>query len=311
MTKRNLLIIISVLLLTNIFTLIYSKNKNQEDAHLSSELNDFEGNLTKKDVTSSEDFVASFGDEYITYKDWMKSLREVHGKEHLKTMILEKVVDQLAKERNFKVNEKVIEREIAFLTTMSGLMSEDQLAKQQERWKEELYFQHQLEALLTEDIQVSEEEAQVHYESYRNQYDFSATFQISHIVVEDRKTAEKVKRELDQGALFSLLAQEYSIDEQTKNSGGYLGYFTKGSQFVPYGYEEIIENLEEQSYSDPINLGKEYVIVYLHRELPSLKFSFEELKEEISRELALKQIDKEKKLQEIWEEQNIDWIFDS
>src|SRR5690625_6078822 len=90
-----------------------------------------------------------------------------------------------AKEEDLQVNEKVIEREISFLTSMSGLISDEELAELQKTWREDLIFQHQLEALLTEAVDISDAEAQEHYNHYQNQYDFSATFQLSHI---DRKS---------------------------------------------------------------------------------------------------------------------------
>lgn len=308
MTKRGLLTIIFVLLITNIVTLVLLSKKDKLDES-SDNINEVDNNISQEKVTSLDDVVASFQGEDISYRDWMRSLRGEYGKEHLEEMMLKKVVSTLAKEEDLQVNEKVIEREISFLTSMSGLISDEELAELQKTWREDLIFQHQLEALLTEAVDISDAEAQEHYNHYQNQYDFSATFQLSHIVVDDMDVAEKIIRELEEGAQFSLLAQEYSIDEDTKDAGGYLGFFTKGSQFVPYGYRDIVADLEEGSYSDPVSLGNEIVIVFLHRNLPEITFSFEEIKDDIKRELAIKQIDKQKEIKELWEEQNIDWIF--
>lgn len=309
MSKRSLLLIIFVLLITNVFSLIYFNNKEDKDDAQQNEINDISGDLPDKTITSSDDYVASLRDEHITYKDWIQSLRETYGKEHLQKMILEKIVNKLAEERNLTVNEKVIEREIAFLTTMSGVMNDDQLAKQKETWQEELRFQFLLEQLLTEDIEIPESEARAYYETYKNHYDFSASFQISHIVVPNMSTAEKVINELEQGAVFSLLAQEYSIDEETKHLGGYLGYYTHGSQLIPYGYSNIISNMEELTYSDPVNMGDRVVIIYLHRDLPEIEFTYDEIKDYVIRELALKQVDQQEKIKELLERENIEWIY--
>lgn len=313
MTKRGLITIIFVLIILNVFTLIYMGKKDREvgtPLNNIEEINESEENLTDKNVTSGDDYVATFKDRTITFKEWMRSLRETYGKEHLETMILEMVANHFSEEHGIEINEKVIEREVSFLTTMSGLMSNEELAEQKKQWIDELYYRYQLESLLTEDIHISEEEAQSHYNDYRNQYDFSASFQLSHILVKDLETAEKIIAELEEGAQFSLLAEEYSLDEDTKDFGGYLGYFTKGNQFIPHGYMDIINKLEEQSYSEPINLGNQYAIIYLHRDLPEITFTYEEVKNEIFLELAMKKIDRDQKIKELWNELGIEWIFD-
>lgn len=50
---------------------------------------------------------------------------------------------------------------------------------------------------------------------------------LAHILVADEATAQEVKSKLDAGGDFSQLAAEYSIDEQTKNDGGLLGWYSK------------------------------------------------------------------------------------
>lgn len=312
MSKRGLLVLVFILILLNSFTLIYMGKKNREiEPALNNldEVNEGGENLADKNLTSADDEVASFGEQKISYREWMNSLREAQGREHLEMMVLERLVDLFAEENNFEVNEKLIEREISFLMTMSGILEDDQLAEQKREWAEGLRFKQKLESLLTDDIHISEEEIKSHYGIYKNQYDFSASFQLSHLLVADMETANKVISELEAGAEFSLLAEEYSLDEDTRDRGGYLGYFIKGSQFVPYGYADLISDLSEQSYSQPLNLGNQVAIVYLHRDLEDISFSYEEVKDEIERELAMKKIDRSKRIEELWDELGIDWIF--
>lgn len=302
MSKKLLYIIIGVLIIINIISFIILKKDNSRGK---------KDDLTNEEAKIMEtDEVASVAGEKIMYDDWMKSLRNAHGKKHLEDMINEKIVQELAEEKDFYVSDKVIDREIAYLTTMSGIMSEEEIEKQEEEWEKELMHHYQLEALLTEDVNIPEDEVRSHYDENRNQYDFSASFQLSHIIVPDMDTAEKVIDELEEGAPFHLLAKEYSEDEETKEDGGYLGYFTTSSQFIPHGYDEIIQDMEEHSFSDPVSLGDEVTIVYLHRYLPEIKFSYDELKEHIERELAYEKIDRSAIMRKLWKEADVEWVYD-
>src|SRR5690625_3240917 len=137
MTNRGLLKIIFVLLITNIVTLVLLSKKDKL-YESSDNIIEVDNNIFQEKVTSLDDVVASFQGEDISYRDWMSSLRGEYGKEHLEEMMLKKVVSTLAKEEYLQVNEKVIEREISFLTSMSGLISDEELAELQKTWREDL-----------------------------------------------------------------------------------------------------------------------------------------------------------------------------
>lgn len=130
------------------------------------------------------------------------------------------------------------------------------------------------------------------------------------MIVPDEEVADKVIEELEQGASFNLLAMEYSLDEDTVDEGGYLGYFTEGNQFIPPGYEEKINSMDEQSFSEPFSVGGDVAIIYLHRYLPEINFTYEELQEDITRELALKELGDDTSADILWDKTNVDWVYD-
>jgi foldase protein PrsA len=239
----------------------------------------------------------------------MTGLREDFGEQQLKSMIDRSLVEKLASEKNIEINDKLIERDIAYLTSMQGPMNEEELAKEEEKWVKEATYRYQLELLLTEDISVPDEEIETYYNNYKNQYDFNSAMQLSHIVVQDTETAEKVYDELEAGASFSLLAQEYSIDEDTKDVGGYLGFINTNSQFFPGGYEEVANNLEEHTYSEPFAADTGIAIILLHQNLPQIEFTYEEIKPYVESELALHQEGLSLNTNPLWEDTDIDWIF--
>ena len=300
MSKKLLLGIIVVLLVTNIATLIFMDRGDKIVLNEDDEAT----------TVSSKETVATIDGEEITYGDWVTALRETHGEKQLKTMIDRNIVKNLAEEKNIEVNEKVIDRELAYLVSMQGVMSEEEYAAEEEKWREDILYRYQLEFLLTEDITVPEDEVKVYYDEYKNQYDFTPAMQLSHILVQNMDTAEKVHSELEAGASFDLLAQEYSTDEETKRDGGYLGFINTNSQFFPNGYEEVATGIEEHNFSEPFAADNGIAIIYLHQALPAIEFTYEEIQPYVKSELALHQEKITLNADPLWEDVEIEWVFD-
>ncbi|MUK88051.1 protein secretion protein [Ornithinibacillus sp. L9] len=300
MSRRFLMALIAVLLITNIATLMLWTRSGPGEV-VEDEASDMQID-TKKPVASID------GDE-ITYEAWMAALRDNYGQKQLKTMIDRTVVNKLADQQGITVHEKVINREIALLASMQGVMTEEETEKMEEKWRDEIIYRYQLEALLAEGINVSEDDMRAYYDQYHNQYNFTESIQFSHILVEDQETAEKVKGELDNGASFSLLAKEYSIDEDTRDAGGYFGYYTTNSQFLPNGYKEKASEMEEYSYSEPFLTDQGYAIMYLHRSMPEITFTYDELKPYIKNELALVSSEVSLVADSLWDTMEIDWLY--
>lgn len=305
MSRRLLSGFVLVLIITNLLTLILWNKDKPED-----ERNDItiDNNDPLYQIDTDKP-VAAIDDEEITYEEWNKSLRKEYGEKELKKMVDTSVVTQLAEKEDIEVDEKVIERELALLRMTQGIMSKDELEKKEEEWKEDIIFRYQLEKLLTEDVSIPDEEIKQYYNDYHNQYDFQAAAQLSHIVVSDEETAEKVVKELDDEASFSLLAKEYSLDEDSRENGGYMGFLERKSQYFPDEYLEKTQDMEEHTYSDPIQTDEGYAIVYLHSKLPEISFSYDEMKPYVKAELALDESNKNLDADELWDQLDIDWIF--
>ncbi len=80
----------------------------------------------------------------------------------------------------------------------------------------------------------------------------------SHILVEDEKTARKIKAELDQGADFSKLAKKYSVCPSSEN-GGDIGYFGKGRMVRDFDHAAF--SLPVGKVSDPVRTEFGYHLI--------------------------------------------------
>lgn len=298
MNKKLLWGIIVILLITNIATLMVW---GREDIGL---LDGGEREIDPKEP------VASVGDENILYEEWLTALRDNYGENQLEDLVNKQVVQQLADANNITIDEKIIAREIALLTTMQGVMAEEETKQKEEEWREDIIHRYQLEALLTADANIPEEDTRSYYEDYKDQYDVQASTQISHIVMDDFETAEKVHTELENGASFGLLAQEYSIDDETKDKSGYFGFLVNTSQFWPAGYLDTVEEIDERTYSEPFQSNESVVIIYLHRKLPSITFDYEEIKSYVERELAMDEQDQSLSAESLWDELDVEMMYE-
>ncbi|SEO91271.1 Parvulin-like peptidyl-prolyl isomerase [Amphibacillus marinus] len=296
--KKFLLVFILALMLTNVVTLFLLNRANNNQA-------DYES-IEEIDVNSP---VAVINGEEIFYNEWMQYLEVRYGELGLEELIDRQVVSQLAEQEGLSVQPGVIDYELAMLATLAGQLPEQKVEQIEANWRRDIEHQILTDMLLSSDISITDEEVGAYYDRYQSEYEFSQRIELSHIVVDDQATADRVYGELENGAAFSALAREYTIDEDSSDHGGYLGFFTSTSSFLPEGYFDRALDLDEFSYTEPFSTYQGYVIVYLHRELPSIQLGFNELETYIRVKLAMEQVGDRASVKPLWQELNVDWIY--
>ncbi|WP_440897240.1 peptidylprolyl isomerase [Amphibacillus sp. Q70] len=295
--RKIILIIILVLITTNVLTFILMRNGGRDKQYPES------GEIDIKKP------VATINGEEIYYNDWMYYLETNYGEEGLKEMINHQVVSELADQNDLAVNPEVIDLEVAFLATLAGQLPEDRVETIEQGWRETIEHNLLTDMLFTRDVDVSEGEIQTYYDTYQSQYHFSHRVELSHIVVDDQATADRVYQELEDGADFQALAYEYTIDEDSRAAGGYLGFYTRDSNFLPVDYFDQTNDMEQHSYSEPFLGDQGYVILYLHRELPEIELDYDQLKDYIRVKIAIEELGETPSVRTFWDELDIDWIY--
>jgi foldase protein PrsA len=84
---------------------------------------------------------------------------------------------------------------------------------------------------------------------------------MAHIVVGDEATAQEIIDKLDAGEPFADLAAQYSLDDQTKNDGGDLGWFTR--ELMAPEISDTAFSLEVGDYAGPISTQRGYAVIKL------------------------------------------------
>ncbi len=116
-------------------------------------------------------------------------------------------------------------------------------------------------------------------------------YDVLHILVKDKKTADDIVAQLKKGAKFTDLAKKYSVDPGSKDKGGDLGW-SDGSSFVPE-FTAALKQLKKGQYTViPVKTQFGYHIIML-KDVKSGNASsvppFDKVKDQIKQQLQMEQ----------------------
>lgn len=236
----------------------------------------------------------------ITKNDLYEEMKTSIGDQAVQILMIEKVLSE-----EYEVTDEEIQAEIEDSKEQLGENYEQFLAQNnqtEESYEKVVRLNLLQEKALTDGVEVSEEEIKEQYE--RQGTELNAR----HILVADAETAATVKEELDNGADFAELAEEYSTDPGSAANGGDLGWFGAG-QMVPE-FEDAAYSLEIDEISEPVQSQHGFhIIQVLEKREVEDRPSYEDQKESIRSELAMAQADQSAllpKVAELMEEANVD-----
>ncbi len=256
----------------------------------------------------TDETIATVGDGKITREQWMAELENRYGKDTLKELINIQVVEELAEKYDIKVSDEVIKRELAVYKSMYNSLDEEQFGNE-ENWEEQIRYSILLEELLTRDVSVAEEDIQKFYEDNKDLYDIDESYHLSHIVVKTEKEAKAIIEELEGGSSFEALALEASTDEFTANSGGDLGFVSKNDTYVPKSYLEVASQVKEGEWSGPVEVDTGYAVLLLHEKMEGQSFGYDDVKDQIRRQIALEQMEGTVSVEPLWDEIGVTWFY--
>ncbi|CAF1856282.1 Foldase protein PrsA 2 [Bacillus subtilis] len=267
--------------------------------------------LTKSQTgaSSSGESIATIGGKSVTREEWLKEMEDQYGKSTLEDMINVRVVEQLAKKNNLKISKSEVDREFLLIKAVNNSFYEDEHTTEKE-WKDQIRYNILLEELLTRDIDISNKELESFYNKNKELYQFDDSYRIRHIVVKDEEEAREVLKELKGGSSFEAVAAERSTDRYTSPYGGDLGFVTEASDNIPSAYIEEAKTLKEDEWSqEPIKVNNGYAIIQLKEKLKARTFSFDEVKDQIRRQIAMDQLGDKATVKTLWKEADVSWFY--
>jgi len=295
--KKQLVYIVIALILTNCLTIAYFLTELKSEKVMSP--------LTHEDT---KEVVAKIGNDQITRETWLYEIEQAYGKEVLEALINEKVTEKLKEKYDIKVNPIEVERELRMIKMMYAGTINGEVVNEEE-WKKQIENNIVIEEIITKDVAIDEEEMKKYYEDNKVFYDIPDAYHLSHIVVKSLEEAEQVGRELAEGSNYKTLALEWSIDPLTASLGGDIGFIAEGDSQFPEQYIETAQQLKPNEWSGPVQTNEGYAILLLHEHVEGVTYTYDEMKNQIRRQIALKQLDAPMTIQSFWDEIGVEWFY--
>ena len=131
-----------------------------------------------------------------------------------------------------------------------GILDNPEVARRAEEARREVIINEFLRKKLEGELAPSDTEIDEFYSQNKDAFDNAGTIRVSHILVETKEEAEKIKKLLDEGEKFEEIAKKNSIDTFTAPYGGDLNYFNRGDM-VPE-FEAAAFSLKKPGEISPI-----------------------------------------------------------
>ena len=137
----------------------------------------------------------------------------------------------------------------------SGLGVPPDIEARLEQYKMDLVADHLLQTVIERRAVVTDDDVLAYYNAHKDEY--LKEYRVSHILVNTREDAEKVKSLLSSKS-FTYLVRRYSTDKHAR-AGGDLGYLSKGNM-VPE-FESVVFGMKVGEISDVIESEFGYHII--------------------------------------------------
>ncbi|MFJ7954452.1 peptidylprolyl isomerase [Lysinibacillus sp. NPDC096418] len=234
--------------------------------------------------SNSSDYVAKVEGEKILQTELDEALLNQYGAEVLDTLITNKIVELEAKKQNINVSDEVIQAEYEeFVEAYGGVDSVNEVLEAngltEDALKDNIRNYQLTKQVIAASIEITDEEVEEYFENNKDNYGQDEQIVASHILLEDETTAKEVLTKVKAGEDFAELAKEYSVDTETKEDGGDLGYVSRGR--MDEAFEEAMFALEKDAVSEVVQTPEGYHIIKVTGKVPAEEAVFEDIKDEV------------------------------
>jgi parvulin-like peptidyl-prolyl isomerase len=230
----------------------------------------------------------------------------------LDALIDERLLVQQAQQLKLGVTSEEIDRAVEEIRKQNGVDLDElmkalksqgmSMAQYRQDLRRQILRLKVINAAVRSRISVSDDEVKAYYEQNVRKLGVQRSVRASHIflIIPEHATAQEVERKrrlcaelvrrARAGEDFGKLAKQYSDDAATKDEGGDLGYFTRGS--LPPAVEEVVFNMEIGEVRGPIRATRGFhVFKVLDRKDEGIK-PLAQIKEGLRQQLYQQEMEK-------------------
>jgi peptidyl-prolyl cis-trans isomerase SurA len=152
-------------------------------------------------------------------------------------------------------------------------------------------------------IQITEEDIKARYDQMQRRSEAVSAVRLSDILIKlpDHATEQQINDAKDKagkavervkgGEEFAAVAKDMSDDDSTKQTGGELGWFERGS--INPDWEQIVFSMEKGDVRGPVS-GPQGLYVFLVTDIKKSELKpYAEMKDQLSKELRRRELDKQ------------------
>lgn len=220
---------------------------------------------------------------------------EMAGIYVIKQIINEKLVQQLADKKGKAPTEEQINKKIEFIKKESGGNIQKVLAQNgmtMDDLKRKVTIEQSFVNVASINVNITDAEVKNTYEQTLNAknspFKRPEQIRISAVVVTSKAKIDKAYKMLKDGNDFGTVAMQLSDSPIAKNSQGVLGWISQDMEAVPKLVRTTTFALAKGTFSKPILVGKDWMIVKADQKREAKIQKYEEVKDMIKEQLAVR-----------------------
>lgn len=215
------------------------------------------------------------------------------GAQTLDSLISDEIITQEGKKAGVQATDADINAEIASIQSSFGSDTEFQQALTSygmtlDDLKKNMKTQVLLKKMLEPQVTITDDEVKQYYDQNLESLKVPEQIQASHISVATQEEADAILADLNNGSDFATIAKDKSLDTDTKDKGGELGYISSGRMDAAFDASAFA--LATGSVSGAVKTSSGFDIIKVTDHKAAYTPTLEEKKVEISKTLTSQKI---------------------
>ena len=203
----------------------------------------------------------------------------------------EQLVDRFrTNQAKLKVLEDIVSSEVLLREAIQrGLDKKPQNDEAIEEYRRMFLANQVLDEEVAQKVNITESDLRDYYKAHEQDFKERAKVEVSQIVTETEEDAGEVLKKMNEGQSFEECANEFSIDDATKENGGAVeGAIEKGGHIPGIGnsvdvHAHLFALKENEVSAKPIKVDEKFYLFKVRKVIPERIQPFEEVREEVAR----------------------------